>query len=95
MLDKIMDIKSRSRRDNIQLLNQKESAEGNNPISFFEKFIPTLLKLPAADISIDSAHCGLGVPTDATPRLVIIKIHRSRDVALILFAARRLGDLQH
>lgn len=93
--DKILDIESRSRRDNIRLLNLKESTEGNDPISFFEKFIATLLKFPVAEISIDRVHRGLGVPLDGTPRPVIIKFHRSRDVSLILSAARRLGDLQH
>lgn len=63
--DKILDIANRSRRDNIRLLNLKESTEGNDPISFFEKFIPTLLKLPVADISIDRVHRGLGVPVDS------------------------------
>lgn len=93
--DKIMDIENRTRRDNIRLLNLKESTEGDDPISFFEKFIPTLLKLPVANIAIDRAHRGLGVPIDGNPRPVIIKIHRSRDVILIFTAARRLGNLQH
>lgn len=93
--EKIMDMESRSRRDNFRLLNLKESAEGSDPIQFFENFIPTILQLPVPTISIDRAHCGLWASSDDNPRPVIIKIHRSRDVALILSAARCLGDLQH
>lgn len=95
LLDRVLDFESRSRRDNIRLLNLKESTEGDDPISFFEKFIPSLLKLTASNITIDRAHRVPGRPTDGGPRPVMIKIHRSKDVSLILSAAKRLGDLQH
>lgn len=95
LMAKIMDIESRSRRDNIRILNLKESTEGNDPVAFFEKFLPKLLQLPVTDIQIDRAHRGFGVPSDGRPRPVVIKIHRSKDVSSILSAARRMGNLQH
>lgn len=54
-----------------------------------------MLELPVPSIAIDRAHRGLGTPADGRPRPVIIKIHRSRDVATILTAARRKGQLQY
>lgn len=95
LMAKITDIESRSRRDNIRILNLRESTEGRDPVAFFEKFLPQLLKLPVADIPIDRAHRGFGVPTDGRPRPIIIKLHRSRDVSSILSAVRRMDNLQH
>lgn len=93
LTEKITDLEGRSRRDNIRILNLRESVEGSDPLQFFESFIPKLLELPVPSIAIDRAHRGLGKPADGRPRPVIIKIHRSRDVATILSAARRKGQL--
>ncbi len=95
LTEKVTDLEGRSRQDNIRILNLKESIEGSDPIHFFETFIPKLLELPVPSIAIDRAHRGLGMPTDGQPHPVIIKIHRSRDVATILTAARRKGQLQY
>lgn len=95
LTEKVTDLEGRSRRDNIRILNLKESVEGSDPILFFETFIPKLLELSVPNIAIDRSHRGLGTPSDGRPRPVIIKIHRSRDVATILTAARRKGQLQY
>ncbi|KAK7901359.1 hypothetical protein WMY93_018128 [Mugilogobius chulae] len=95
LLVKVLDLESRSRRDNIRLLNLRESTEGADPIAFFEKFIPTLLQMPVPVIAIDRAHRGFGSPPDGRPRPVFIKLHRSRDVTAVLSAAKRMGKLQH
>lgn len=95
LMAKITDIESRTRRDNIRILNLRESTEGSDPVAYFEKFLPKLLQLPVADIQIDRAHRGFGVPSDGRPRPVVIKIHRSKDVSSILSAARRMDNLQH
>ena len=92
---KITDLEGRSRRDNIRILNLKESTEGSDPVSFFEGFIPKVLGLPVQTISIDRAHRSLGPPVEGRPRPVIVKIHRSRDVSMIWSAARRKGTIQH
>lgn len=95
LTSKVTDLEGRSRRDNIRILNLKESTEGSDPVRFFEGFIPKVLELPVQSITIDRAHRSLGPPLEGRPRPVIIKIHRSRDVSMILSAARRKGTIQH
>ncbi|KAL0146579.1 hypothetical protein M9458_058210 [Cirrhinus mrigala] len=91
--EKVTDLEGRSRRDNIRILNLKESVEGSDPIQFFESFIPKLLDLSVPTIAIDRAHRGSGALVAGRPRPVIVKIHRSRDVTTILSTARRRGQL--
>lgn len=95
LTDKITDLEGPSRWDNIQILNLKESAEGSTPLQFFEEFIPKLLGLSVTSIAIDHVHRGLGTPPPGRPRPVITKIHRSRDVALMMSTARRQGTFQY
>ncbi|ROL52330.1 hypothetical protein DPX16_18698 [Anabarilius grahami] len=63
LMNKVMDLEGRSRRDNIRLLNLKEATEGSDPIVFLEEFIPKLLKLPVTSVVIDRAHRGFGLKT--------------------------------
>lgn len=95
LMNKVMDLEGRSRRDNIRLLNLKEATEGSDPIVFFEEFIPKLLKLPITSVAIDRAHLGFGVPGDRRPRPVFIKLQRSRDVRMILSAAKRHRNIPY
>ncbi|RXN33137.1 LINE-1 type transposase domain-containing 1 [Labeo rohita] len=95
LAEKVTDLEGRTRRDNIRILNLRESVEGSDPLQFFESFLPKPLDLPVKCIEIDRAHRGLGTPTDGRPRPVILKIHRSRDVTTILSAARRKGQLHY
>ncbi|CAL9703826.1 unnamed protein product [Knipowitschia caucasica] len=95
LASQVLDLQARSRRDNVRILNLRESVEGSNPVLFFEKFIPKLLQLCVSDISIDRAHRTFGPAADDRPRPVIIKFHRSRDVTTVLSAAKRAGDLQY
>uniref|UniRef100_A0AAV2LZQ3 LINE-1 type transposase domain-containing 1 n=1 Tax=Knipowitschia caucasica TaxID=637954 RepID=A0AAV2LZQ3_KNICA len=97
LASQVLDLQARSRRDNLRILNLRESVEGSNPVLFFEKFIPKLLHLSVSDISIDRTHRTFGPPAaaDDRPRPVIIKFHRSRDVITVLSAAKRAGDLQY
>lgn len=92
---KVTDLECRQRRKNIRLLNLNESTEGSDPLVFFETFIPRLLQLPVPTVSIDRAHRGFGKPEDGRPRPVVIKLHRSRDIAMVLAAVKRRGNLQH
>ena len=91
---KVTDLEGRSRRDNIRILNIKELTEGSDPVRFFEGFIPKVLKLLVKSISIDRAHRSLGPPTEGRPHPVIVRIHRSRDVAMIMSAAKHKGTIQ-
>lgn len=93
--DKVSELECRQRRKNIRLLNLKESIEGNDPLAFFEVFIPKLLQLPVQAISIDRVHRGLRVPEEDRPRAVIIKLQHSRDVVKIMTAVKRFGNIQY
>lgn len=42
LINKVMDLEVRSRRNNIRLLNLKEATEGSDLIIFLEGFIPKL-----------------------------------------------------
>ena len=99
MADGMDDMENRSRRDNIRVLNLKESNEGKNPIHFFEDWLPSVLGLEATPgvksrIKIDRAHRSLG-PRGVRPRPVIIKLHNSRDKARIMAALRARPNLEH
>lgn len=93
--EKVLDQECRQRRMNIRLLNLQESTEGNDPLSFFEEFIPKLLQLPVRSVQLDRAHRGFGIPRDGRPRPVVVKLQYSKDLIMILDAARRNGNLQH
>ncbi|CAK6957927.1 unnamed protein product [Scomber scombrus] len=97
LTDRSIDIEGRSRRDNILIFNLKENAEGRQPVTFFEKWLPTLLNLETKRgiIKIDRAHRSLGPPKPNRPRAVIIKLHNPRDKMRILAAAREKGPLTH
>ena len=65
MADGMDDMENRSRRDNICVLNLKESTEGKKTIHFFEGWLPTVLGLEATPgvksrIKIDRAHRSSG-----------------------------------
>lgn len=97
LAERCVDIEGRSRRDNILIFNLKENTEGQQPITFFEKWLPTLLNLETKRgiIKIDRAHRSLGQPKPNRPRTVIIKLHNPRDKMRILAAARERGALTH
>lgn len=75
LTEKLTDLEGRSRRDNIRILNLKESIEGSSPLKLFEEFIPKVSELLVMSITIDHTHQGYGAPTDGHPLPVIIKIH--------------------
>ena len=45
LTERSIHIEGRSRRDNILIYNLKENAEGRQPVTFFENWLPTLLSL--------------------------------------------------
>lgn len=79
MSDKLMDLESRSRRDNLKIINLKEGIEGTDPKGFLESMLPSLLSLQTTKgtVKIDRAH-RVGKPGDK-PRAMILKLHNSDD----------------
>lgn len=85
-------MENRARRDNIRVVGLKEGAEGVQPVAFFERWLPEILKLDTKRgvIKIDRAHRGLGPARDDRPRPVIIKLHNSGDKQRIMAVLRQL-----
>lgn len=96
MAEQLDDAESRSRRDNLRILNLLEGMEGEHPLQFFESWLPTVLGLPTTKgrIKFDLAHRTAG-PRGDRPRPVIVKLHNSRDKLRILSAARKAKNLEH
>lgn len=97
LTEKCIDLEGRSRRDNILIYNLKEDTEGRQPVSFFERWLPTFLGLESKRgvMKIDRAHRSLGPLRPDRPRAVIIKLHHSRDTSRILTAARKQAPLTY
>lgn len=43
LIEKIDDMENRTRRDNIRVVGLKEGAEGEQPVAFFERWLPKIL----------------------------------------------------
>lgn len=77
--DKLLDLESRSRRDNIRIYGVPEGAEKESTtmVSFVENLLREGLELTddMPDLQIERAHRSLGPqpPADAPPRSIIIK----------------------
>lgn len=58
MEDKLMDLESRSRLNNLSLVNLPEGAEGSDLCAFLEKWIPEALrsKMLQPSVGLESAH---------------------------------------
>ncbi|KAJ8257631.1 hypothetical protein GJAV_G00187940 [Gymnothorax javanicus] len=70
MQEKLTDLESRSRRNNIRLYGIPEGSEGGNVLEFVENFIKTELSLPRSELGIQHCHRALGPkpPPSANPR---------------------------
>lgn len=95
--DKLMDLESRSRRENIRIYGVPEGSEKDSTmISFVEVLLRQCLELneDIPDLHIERAHRSLGPqpPADAPPRSIIIKFLSFRTKEMILNKAwRRKG----
>lgn len=71
---KLLDLETRSRRNNLRIFGIPEGEEGPNPGEFMEKFIKTELSLPNIDLNIQRCHRSLGPkpPPPAPPRSMIV-----------------------
>lgn len=97
LTEKADDMENRTRRDNIRVIGLKEGAEGEQPVAFFERWLPKILNLDTKRgiIKIDRAHRGLGPACGDRPRPVIIKLHNSGEKQRIMAALRERRQLTH
>lgn len=88
--DKLMDLESRTRRENIRIYGVPETAERDSPTmsDFVEKLLCDGLELSQdeLDICIERAHRSLGPPPpdDAPPRSIIVKFLSFKTKELLL-----------
>ncbi|KAM4051814.1 uncharacterized protein ACNLHF_026078 [Anomaloglossus baeobatrachus] len=94
---KVDDLENRSRRSNLRLVGVPEKAEGNNPVAFFEMWLPKTLGMDLFSpfFTIERAH---RVPTrppppGAPPRPILLKLLHFRDRDTALRRAREIKDL--
>lgn len=95
--DKAMDLETRSRRNNVRLINLAESTEGRDPCKFLEKWLPEVLDITLQNpVLIEKAHrIGLRREGNATPRTLIMRFLNYRDKEVILNAAKAKGDIRY
>ncbi|XP_072926371.1 tRNA-specific adenosine deaminase 1 isoform X3 [Hemitrygon akajei] len=89
-MGKIDKLENFSRRNNIKIVGLKEDIEGEDPINFFQKWIPEKLEMEGeTPIEIERAHRSLRSRprADQNPRSILIKCLRYQDKEKILKAA--------
>jgi len=98
MEDKLLDLETRSRLNNLRLVGLLEGAEGEDPCSFLEKWIPEALNLLArgSTVNIERAHrVGPAREASAPPRTLIMKFLGYREKQVVLTAAKANKDIQY
>ncbi|KAE8296900.1 hypothetical protein D5F01_LYC03511 [Larimichthys crocea] len=95
-----IDLKSRSRRNNIRIIGIPESVEGPKPTSFFAELLAEVLgdQILQSPPELDRAHRALTAKPQpgSRPRPVILRLHRYQIKELIIREARkRRGKLQY
>ncbi|XP_059826359.1 uncharacterized protein LOC132394343 [Hypanus sabinus] len=101
LVGKIDKLENFSRRNNIKIVGLKEGTEGEDPINFFQKWIPEKLEMGEETlIEIERVHRALRPRSqdDQNPRSILIRCLRYQDKEKILRAAaqgakRRKGPL--
>ncbi len=93
--DKVMDLETRSRRNNFRLINLAVSKERGDPCKFLEKWLPEVLGTTLQNpVLIERAHrIGPRREGNATPRTLIMRFLNYRDKEAILNAAKAKGDI--
>lgn len=99
MTEHIDDLENRGRRKNVRIVGLPEEAEGDNPIKFFESWIPNLLglEMKASCVKIERAHRTLASKPgpNQRPRPVLIRFHNFADKQRVLDATRRSGTVRY
>lgn len=91
--DKLLDLETRSRLNNVRLVGLPEGAEGRDPCSFLEKWMPEVLEASGV---IERAH-RIGPPRDskAPPRTLIMRFLHYKDKQAVMAAARAKKDIRY
>lgn len=96
---KVMDLESRSRRQNLRILGLPETVEGGSPVEFFSNFLCEIFgsEILSSPPEIDRAHrIFTSRSADGQrPRPVIIRLHRYQIKDLLIKEARRRKTLQY
>lgn len=96
--DKVLDLEARSRRNNLRLVGLPEGAEGRDPCSFLEKWIPEALNKVALQSSVvlERAH-RIGPLRDnkTPPRTLIMKFLNYKDKLAVTEAARAKKEIKY
>lgn len=97
--NKVTDLESRSRRQNIRVLGLPEDTESGRPTHFFSNLLCELLgkEILQSPPELDRAHRSLAAkpPAGRPPRPVIIRLHRYQIKDLIIREARRRGKFDY
>lgn len=89
-------METRSRLNNLRLVNLPEGAEGPDPCSFLENWAPEVLDLTPlrCPIVMERAHrIGPKKEAGAPPRTLIMKLLNYKDKLRIIRAAREKKDI--
>lgn len=100
MVAKVIDLESRSRRNNIRVIGLPESIEGPRPSTFFSELLAEVLgdSVLTSPPECDRAHRALTAKPKPgqRPRPVLIRLHKFQQKELIIREARaRRGKLQY
>lgn len=98
--ERLDDLVSRSRRQNIRIIGVKEGMEKGNPTDFVAKLIPKLLgeeNFGNKPVKVDRAHRvrGRAAVDDAPPRQIIARIHHDTVKEHILRLSSQKFPLQY
>lgn len=85
------DLENRGRRKNIRIIGLPEDAEGSNPISFFESWLPELLniKTKAGRVKVERAHRTVAQAPSSGQRArpALVRLHNYQDKQRTMNAA--------
>ncbi|KAL0197757.1 hypothetical protein M9458_006297, partial [Cirrhinus mrigala] len=96
--NKLVDLETRSRLNNLRLVGLPEGAKGRDPCSFLEKWIPEVLDAVTLQSSgiIERAHrIGPMKDSKAPPRTLIMRFLNYEDKQAVIAAARAKKDIQY
>lgn len=94
--DKLLDLEARSRMNNVRLVNLPEGAEGKDPGSFLEKWIPEALGAATLQsaVVLEWAHwTGPMRDAKAPSRTLIMRFHYYKDKLEVMAAARAKKEI--
>ncbi|KAL1276493.1 hypothetical protein QQF64_036116 [Cirrhinus molitorella] len=96
--DKLVDLETRSRLNNLRLVGLPEGAEGRDPCSFLEKWIPEVLEGVTLQSSgtLERAHrIGPARDSKAPRRTLIMRFLNYKDKQAVFAAARTKQDIRY